>query len=152
MAPLKQLHQHACLPLANAHQHPDAFYAGLLLVAIDGSNFEVPDEVVNAAAFGYPGSRTGHAAYPQAQCAVLVECASHAILSAHLGPYRSAEWAICEPLLSRLDATMLCLADRGFNGYRYWQAATDTGAQLLWRCASNRQLPVVKPLTESRCA
>jgi hypothetical protein len=146
--PLKQLHQRACLPLANAQQHPDAFYAGLRLVAIDGSNFELPDEPGNATEFGYPGSRTGHAAYPQAQCAVLVECASHAILGANLGAYRSAEWTICEPLLSRLDATMLCLADRGFNGYRYWQAASATGAQLLWRCASNRQLPVVKPLPD----
>ena len=118
------------------------------LVAIDGSNFEVPDEAANAAAFGYPGSRTGHAGYPQAQCAVLVECASHAILGANLGPYRSAEWAICEPLLSHFDATMLCLADRGFNGYRYWQAARDTGAQLLWRCASNRQLPVATLLAD----
>lgn len=148
VAPLKELHRRSCLPLADAQRQSEAFYAGLRLVAIDGSNFEVPDEAANAAAFGYPGSRTGHAAYPQAQCAVLVECASHAILGANLGPYRSAEWAICEPLLSHLDASMLCLADRGFNGYRYWQAAKDTGAQLLWRCASNRQLPVVTPLTD----
>lgn len=148
VAPLIELHRRSCLPLADAQRQPEAFYAGLRLVAIDGSNFEVPDEAANAAAFGYPGSRTGHAAYPQAQCAVLVECASHAILGANLGSYRSAEWAICEPLLSYLDATMLCLADRGFNGYRYWQAARDTGAQLLWRCASNRQLPVVTPLAD----
>lgn len=148
VAPLIELHRRSCLPLADAQRQPEAFYAGLRLVAIDGSNFEVPDEAANAAAFGYPGSRTGHAAYPQAQCAVLVECASHAILGANLGAYRSAEWAICEPLLSHLDATMLCLADRGFNGYRYWQAARDTGAQLLWRCASNRQLPVVTPLAD----
>ena len=147
-APLQKLHQRACKPLADAQQHPDAFYTGLRLVAIDGSNFEIPDEVANAVEFGYPGSRTGHAAYPQAQCAVLVECASHAILGANLGAYRSAEWAICEPLLPCLDATMLCLADRGFNGYRYWQMASATGAQLLWRCASNRQLPVATPLPD----
>ena len=84
-APLQVLHQRACVPLAVAAAQPEAFYAGLRLVAIDGSNFEVPDEPVNAAAFGYPGSRTGHAAYPQAQCAVLVECATHAILGANLG-------------------------------------------------------------------
>ncbi len=43
---------------------------------------------------------------------------------------------------------MPCLADRGFNGYGHWQAALDTGAQLLWRCAANRQLPVVKQLSD----
>ncbi len=148
VTPLQVLHQRACIPLADPRRHPEAFYAGLRLVAIDGSNFELADEAANAAEFGYPGSRTGHAAYPQAQCAVLVECASHAILAANIGAYRSSEWDICEPLLARMDGSMLCLADRGFNGYRYWQAACATGAQLLWRCASNRQLPVVTALPD----
>lgn len=147
-APLQALHQRACVPLANSVDHPQAFYAGLRLVAIDGSNFEVPDEVANAAAFGYPGSRTGHAAYPQAQCAVLVECTTHAIIGANLGPYRAAEWAVCKPLLARLTPDMLCLADRGFSGYGHWKAALETGAQLLWRCVGNRQLPVVTPLAD----
>jgi len=147
-APLQVLHERACVPLANAKAQPHAFYAGLRLVAIDGSNFEVPDEAANAAEFGYPGSRTGHAAYPQAQCAVLVECATHAIIGANLGPYRVAEWDICKPLLARLAPGMLCLADRGFNGYAHWKAASDTGAQLLWRCAANRQLPLVKALND----
>lgn len=43
---------------------------------------------------------------------------------------------------------MLCLADRGFNGYTHWAAARATGAQLLWRCANNRTLPVVKALRD----
>jgi hypothetical protein len=147
-APLKTLHERACMPLADPIKQPYAFYAGLRLVAIDGSNFEIPAETANAEAFGYPGSRTGHAAYPQAQCAVLVECVTHAIIAANLGPYRTAEWGICQPLLTRLTPQMLCLADRGFNGYSHWKAACDTGAQLLWRCASNRQLPVVKVLDD----
>lgn len=145
-APLQSLVARACLPLADVKHHPDAFYAGLRLVAIDGSNLEVADEPDNVTAFGYPGSRTGHAGYPQAQCAVLVECASHAIIAANLGAYREAEWTICKPLLGSLNATMLCLADRGFNGYIHWAAARATGAQLLWRVSNNRQLPVVKVL------
>ncbi len=147
-APLRTLYERACVPLATAREQPEAFYAGLRLVAIDGSNFEVPDEQANAAAFGYPGSRTGHAAYPQAQCAVLVECVTHATIGANLGPYRAPEWEICKPLLSRLKPNMLCLADRGFNGYTHWKAACDTGAQLLWRCVNDRQLPVVKTLDD----
>jgi len=147
-APLRTLFERACVPLATARGQPEAFYAGFRLVAIDGSNFEVPDEQANAAAFGYPGSRTGHAAYPQAQCAVLAECATHAIIGANLGPYRAPEWAICQPLLARLTPDMLCLADRGFNGYTHWKAACDTGAQLLWRCVNNRQLPVVQLLDD----
>lgn len=144
--PLQSLVAHTCVPLADTKRHPDAFYAGLRLVAIDGSNLEVADEPDNVKAFGYPGSRTGHSGYPQAQCAVLVECASHAIIAANLGAYRTSEWEICKPLLSSLDAGMLCLADRGFNGYSHWMEAQATGAQLLWRCANNRQLPLIKAL------
>lgn len=147
-APLADLMRRCCVPLARADVHPAAFYAGLRLVAMDGSNFELPDEADNVNTFGYPGSRTGHAGYPQAQCAVLVECASHAVLDANLGAYRASEWSVCEPLLKTLQAGMLCLADRGFNGYEHWKAARATGAQLLWRCAANRQLPVQQTLDD----
>jgi len=147
-APLGELLRRCCVPLAQMQAHPQAFYAGLRLVAIDGSNFELPDEADNVKHFGYPGSRTGHAGYPQAQCAVLVECATHAIFAANLGPYRASEWEVCQPLLKRLQPGMLCLADRGFNGYAYWRQAQATGAQLLWRCAANRQLPVRQALSD----
>lgn len=147
-APLHSLYERCCVPLADPVKQPHAFYSGLRLVAIDGTNFELSDEPANSAEFGRPGSRTGRAAYPQVQAAVLAECGTHAIFGANLGPYRAAEWDVCEPLLSRLDSTMLCLADRGFNGYGHWKAAGDTGAQLLWRCAANRQLPVVKALAD----
>jgi hypothetical protein len=150
-APLRDLVQRCCVPLANARDHPQAFYAGLRLVAIDGSCFELPDEADNAQSFGYPGSRTsvaGHASYPQARCAVLVECATHAILGANLGPYRTGEWELCVALLGRLEPGMLCMADRGFNGFEHWRQAQATGAELLWRCASTRQLPVQRVLDD----
>ena len=147
-APLAELVQRCCVPMADARTHPQAFYGGLRLVAIDGSNFELPDEADNLSAFGRPGSRTGVAGYPQAQCAVLVECATHAILGANLGAYRAGEWEVCQPLISRLQPSMLCLADRGFNGYEHWRQAQASGAQLLWRCAANRQLPVHQMLQD----
>jgi IS4 transposase len=79
---------------------------------------------------------------------VLVECSTHAIFAANLGPYRASEWEVCQPLLKRLQPGMLCLADRGFNGCEYWRQAQATGAQLLWRCAANRQLPVRQALSD----
>ena len=146
--PLADLVQRCCIPLADSKVHPEAFFKGLRLVAMDGSNFELPDEPDNIAQFGYPGSRTGHAGYPQAQCAVLAECATHAVLAANLAPYGSPEWQTCLPLLGALKPGMLCLADRGFNGYEHWRQAQATGAELLWRCTNNRQLPVIKALED----
>lgn len=144
-APLADLVRLCCVPLAQERSHPEAFYAGRRLVAIDGSSFELPDEADNAATFGYPGSRTsvaGHAGYPQARCVVLVECVTHAVLGANIGPYRTGEWDLCAPLLAHLGPGMLCMADRGFNGFEHWQQARATGADLLWRCSDTRKLPV----------
>jgi hypothetical protein len=146
--PLAALMQRACVALAVQARHPEAFYAGLRLVALDGSTFEVPDAADNAQQFGYPGARNGHAGYPHAQCAVLVECATHAILDANMGAYRDSEWDVCKPMLRSLKEGMLCLADRGFKAYEYWSQARSTGAQLLWRCRSDRQLPVHKMLSD----
>jgi hypothetical protein len=149
--PLRELVLRCCAPLANIADHPEAFYAGLRLVAIDGSCFDLPDEADNAETFGYPGSRTslgGHAGYPQARCVVLVECATHAVLGANLGPFRAGEWSLCTELLPRLQPGMLCMADRGFNGFEQWRDARATGAELLWRCSSTRQLPVQQPLPD----
>jgi Insertion element 4 transposase N-terminal/Transposase DDE domain len=147
-APLQELVQRCCVPLLQPQSHGPGFYAGLRLVAMDGSCFELADEADNVEAFGRPGSRTGFAAYPQARCAVLVECASHAILAANLAPYRTDEWAVCQPLLQRLQPDMLCLADRGFDGYEFWRQAREQGAQLLWRCMKDRTLPVLKMLPD----
>jgi hypothetical protein len=150
-APLAELVRRCCVPLADVSEHPQAFYAGRRLVAMDGSCFELPDEADNAATFGYPGSRTsvsGHAGYPQARCVVLVECATHALLGANVGPYRSGEWELGAELLPRLGPDMLCLADRGFNGYEHWRQASATGAQLLWRCSDSRRLPVLQVLAD----
>lgn len=146
--PLAQLVRRCCAPLAEAAIDASAFYRGLRLVGIDGSTFELPDEIDNDQAFGRPGGRQGPAGYPQARCALLAECATHAILGANLGPYRCGEWELCVPLLQSLKPGMLCLADRGFNGFEHWEQAAATGAELLWRCASTRNLPVEQLLED----
>lgn len=146
--PLADLVQRCCVPLADPGVHPSAFYRGLRLVAIDGSTFELPDAPDNEQAFGRPGGRQGRAGYPQARCVVLAECATHAVLAANIGEYRSGEWALCAPLLHTLKPGMLCMADRGFNGFEHWEQAKATGADLLWRCAVNRDLPVEHALAD----
>ncbi len=72
----------------------------------------------------------------------------HAILDAHICADRASEWEICQPLLDTLKPGMLCLADRGFNGYNHWQQVRHSGADLLWRYANNRRLPVVRELPD----
>ena len=146
--PLADLAARCCVPLAEPSVHPGGFYRGLRLVAIDGSTFELPDEPEIEKAFGRPGAPKAQAGYPQARCVLLAECGTHAIIGANLGPYSSGEWSLTQPLLAKLDAGMLCLADRGFNGFEHWEQASATGAQLLWRCGVSRKLPVEKQLSD----
>ena len=146
--PLRDLMRTCCLPLADPARMPQAFYKGLRVMAIDGSRLELADEADVVQAFGRPGSRTGVAGYPQAQCVVLAECATHAIVAAELGPYRGEEWQLCQWLLGALEPGMLLLADRGFNGFAHWQQALATGAQLLWRATESRLLPVKQLLPD----
>lgn len=147
-APLRELIRACCLPMADPLRQPQAFYCGLRLMAIDGSRIELADEADVVQAFGRPGSRTGEAGYPQAQCVVLAECATHAITAAELGPCRGDEWELCQWLLAALEPGMLLLADRGFNGFEHWQQALATGAQLLWRATESRLLPVKQMLPD----
>lgn len=147
-APLRDLIRACCTPMADPARQPQAFYKGLRLMAIDGSRIELADEADVVQAFGRPGSRTGEAGYPQAQCVVLAECATHAIVAAELGAYRGDEWELCQWLLGALEPGMLLLADRGFNGFEHWQQALATGAQLLWRATESRLLPVKQMLAD----
>ncbi len=147
-APLRELIRACCFPMADPLRQPQAFYRGLRLMAIDGSRIELADEADVVQAFGRPGSRTGEAGYPQAQCVVLAECATHAITAAELGPYRGDEWELCQWLLGALEPGMLLLADRGFNGFKHWQQALATGAHLLWRATESRLLPVKQMLAD----
>jgi Insertion element 4 transposase N-terminal/Transposase DDE domain len=151
-APLKTLHARACKPLASLKAQPHAFYAGLRLVALDGSVFDIPDEAANAQHFGRhkaSGNTSGNvASYPQARCVLLAECATHAILDAQLGPSSQSENALAQSILQRLQPDMLCLADRGFCGYPNWRKAIESGAQLLWRCKTDWQLPIDRVLLQ----
>ncbi len=146
--PLRDLIRSCCLPLADAQSQPQAFFRGLRVVAMDGTRVELADEAELAQEFGRPGSRTGQAGYPQAQCVALAECASHAILAAEIGPYRGDEWALSQYLLGALEPGMLCLADRGYNGAEHWQQALASGAHLLWRAGDGRHLPVLRMLDD----
>jgi len=137
------LAEQALTPLAQP-QSACAFYRGLRIVSIDGTTLEVADEVGNREAFGVPGSGQGQTGYPQIRCVGLLENGTHALFGVALGGYKDSEVSLAHTALQNLKPGMLCLADRGFSGYPLWQAASQTGAQLLWRIIKNRKLPVLE--------
>jgi len=140
--PLELLFGSVAEPLASEATR-GAFYRGLRLMSLDGTCLDVADTPHNAEAFGRPGSsrRQGGGAFPQLRLVAVSECGTHAITSAAMGPYETSENALADQLLGSLGPGLLCLADRGFYSFERFQAARETGAQLLWRAKANMVLP-----------
>ena len=135
--PVRDLFAQVAQPLAQP-ETPGSWLAGRRLVAIDGTCLDVADTPANADFFGRPGSSRGEqSAFPQARVVALAECGTHAIFDAATGPCSTSEIEIARELVGRLKPGMLNLADRGFYGFRWWQQAAATGADLLWRVKTN---------------
>lgn len=138
-------------PLAD-ERTPGAFVTGLSkryrLVSLDGSCLEVTDQSANAQAFGYPSTGQGRTGYPQIRFTALVENGTHALFGVASGGFKDSEVALAHKTIAHLKPGMLCLADRGLAGFPLWQAASATGAHLLWRITKNRRLPMLKRLPD----
>ncbi len=147
--PLKVLFDRVCRPVAS-RKTVGAWYRQWRLVAVDGTVFDVPDTDTNAEFFGRPGSARGQqrSAYPQVRVTALVECGTHTVFAAATGPLSVHEQHLIPTLLHRLQPGMLVLADRGITGFELWNAAADTGADLLWRVRKNIVLPVREHLED----
>jgi hypothetical protein len=142
--PMKLLFRRVAVPLATLTTQ-GAWLAGRRLVSIDGTTLDVADSDENDAFFGRPGTAKGErAAFPQARLVGLVECGTHAIIDAELGPYTTSEVELARTLVTRLRPGMLCLADRGFYGFKLWAAAAATGADLLGRMRSSQRLDPIE--------
>ena len=135
------------VPLADARTK-GAFFGRYRVVSLDGSTLEVADEAANVKAFGYPGTQQGRTGYPQLRFTGLLENGTHVMFGVVCGGYKDSEMSLAHQSVGHLKPGMLCLADRGLAGFPLWQAAQTTGAQLLWRVAKNRKLPVIKRLAD----
>jgi hypothetical protein len=145
---MRQLAERVLRPLAQPGA-PGAWYRGLRVMALDGSSMDVADEAANAAYFGYPSAVRGHSAFPQARLLGLVECGTHAVVAADIGPYNQSERVMASRLLpQKLTPDMLVLADRGFYGFKLWRIACATGAKLAWRVPSTIKLPIEHALPD----
>lgn len=139
------------IPLAD-ERTPGAFITGLSgryrLVSLDGSCLEVADQSANAQAFGYPSTGQGRTGYPQIRFTALVENGTHALFGVASAGFKDSEVSLAHKTIAHLKPGMLCLADRGLAGFPLWQAASATGAHLLWRVTKNRYLPILKRLPD----
>jgi hypothetical protein len=122
-----------------------ARWAGLLVVAIDGTCLDVPDDPATRARLGKGSSQyTTASGYPQILLVALVACGTRAIIDAVFGPRSRGETACGQRLARSLRPGMIVLLDRGFASNAFLEAAAGTGAALLARLTANRKPPVLR--------
>lgn len=138
--PMRQLYQDLVQPLATP-ETKGAWFHQWRVVSLDGCTLDLPDDPANDAAFGRPGASRGESGYPQLRFVSLVESGTHVLFASNMGPFYTGERVLAEELLPALHPGMLCLADRGYFGFEFWEKARAKGADLVWRVTSKLGLP-----------
>jgi hypothetical protein len=146
-APVKKLYDAVVAPIAEKRTQ-GAWYRQWKLVSLDGSSLDVADTAENDKAFGRPGASRGSSAYPKIRFVGLLESGTHVMWAARMSQYATDEITLASGVVPALRQGMLCLADRFFPGYKLWQKAAQTGADLLWRVRQNARLEVDRRLAD----
>lgn len=107
-----QLMQRVLRPLAHRRRHPEAFWRGWRLTALDATQHSVTNTPQNNAALRKAKARRGQAAFAKISTSVLLELGLHNPLAAAIGHKGQSEWELSLGLLSRLPKKALLLADR----------------------------------------
>ena len=146
-APLRRLFETLAGPVGLPGQ-PGVCYRGLRTVAVDGTTLHVPDEP--QITHRYPKRSGDHRefGYPLLRLLVIVECGTRALLAAAFGPDNEGELGLASRLLGSLDATMLVLADAGFDAATFLDQVSTTGARFLVRGDANRRPTITQRLSD----
>ena len=115
LEPFTTVMRHALRPLARQELHPDCFFAGLLLVGIDGTQFDLLNTPQINAAVTKAATRRGEAAFAKLSLSVLVELGTHAPLGAAMDFGPMSEKALCRQLWEALPQNSLLILDRYYG-------------------------------------
>ena len=141
------LYHRVCRPMARADT-PGAFWKGLRLMGLDGTEETVADTPENARFFGRHSNGWGEVSFPQFRALYLVEIGTHAVVDAGVWPLHRGEKEIGQRLLRTLEAGMLLMWDCGFHSYAMVRRALQTGAHILCRLPANVRVEVIRPLPD----
>jgi hypothetical protein len=118
-------------------------------VSFDGcKTIKAPDTPRNRAWLGKMNAALGETGYPVIHLMTLVETGTRALIGAVFGSVAEGEITWARKLLHLLDATMLVLMDRGFDGGEFLREVAATRAQFLVRLTCVRRPPVLRNLPD----
>jgi hypothetical protein len=126
------LMQRVLRPKATVRRHPDAFWRGWRLVAVDGTQFSLTNTPQVHATKRKARTRRGRAAFAKITAVVLLELGLHNPLAAAVGGDDESEWALAKLARRTLPApTFLArflqhVLPRGFAKVRHYGLASPT--------------------------
>lgn len=143
-----QLMQRVLRPLARPRRHPEAFWRGWLLTALDGTQHSVTNTPQNNGALRKAKARRGRAAFAKLSTSVLLELGLHNPLAAAIGQKGQSEWELSLSLLARLPQKALLVADRlsGCAAFaaQALRAGRRGGSHFLFRARTQIKVQVVR--------
>jgi len=143
-APLKALFEVLAGPLAWPRT-PGVMFGRYRTVAFDGCrSIRVPGSERNRGWLGKLKAALGETGYPAIQLMTLCETGTRALIGAVFGSPADGETTWARKLLHLLDATMLVLMDRGFDGADFLAEVAAAKAQFLVRLTATRRPPVLR--------
>ena len=148
VAPVRHLFTQVVRPLARP-ETPGAFYCGLRLMGIDGTDLRCPSlGLANAAVFARPSAGPRGEALPsssQTQSGRVGDPCRSRDGGAVLRPWRAIDVA---GLFRHLTSKMLLLWDRGFFSYELWKQMIARGVKVLARVKSGLILRPIHHLAD----
>lgn len=107
-------------------RHPDAFWRGWRVVALDGTQFSLTNTPQILATMPKARSRRGRAAFAKITTCVLLEVGLHNPLATAIGRRGQSEWELARSVLARLPKRVLLLADRLYGCAAFAEQALTT--------------------------
>ena len=149
---LADLMARALRPRADAGAHPEAFWQGWRLVALDGTQFSLRNTGAITGATRKGRNQRGAAAFAKQAAAVLLELGLHNPVAAAIARDGESEWALAQSLLAHLPPGALLLGDRLYGVTAFAQAAqaacAAVGSHFLLRASRSVKPTVVARLTD----
>ncbi len=143
-----ELLQRALRPLVCRRRHPEGFWRGWRLLALDGTQFSVTNTPIIKATQRKSKTRRGRAAFFKIVTSVLLEVGLHNPLAAAVGHQGQSEWQLTLSLLAHLPKKALLLADRLYGCARFaaqaLAACQRVGSHFLFRVPKLVQVSVVR--------
>ncbi len=139
-------------PRATRRRHPDAFWRGWRLLALDGTQFSLTNTPQIIATLPKARTRRGSAAFAKLTTTVLLELGLHNPLAAAIGRRGQSEWELAHSLVAQVPTRALVLADRLYGCAPFaaqWLAACQrVGSHFLVRVSITSHPQVLRRLKD----